>query len=100
MVNLALWLKANNFKLDQVQTFMPTPMATTMYHRQEPLRKVSAGFRGRRYAEIRAPAPSAQGAAALPRPGGLAADPRGLQGDGPGRPDRRPPQHLVPGTSR
>jgi radical SAM superfamily enzyme YgiQ (UPF0313 family) len=34
MVNLALWLKANGFKLDQVQTFMPTPMAmaTTMYH--------------------------------------------------------------------
>ena len=39
MLNLALWLKANNFKLDQVQTFMPTPMAmaTTMYHsRQNP----------------------------------------------------------------
>jgi radical SAM superfamily enzyme YgiQ (UPF0313 family) len=34
MVNLALWLKGNNFRLDQVQTFMPTPMAmaTTMYH--------------------------------------------------------------------
>jgi radical SAM superfamily enzyme YgiQ (UPF0313 family) len=45
MVNLALWLKANNFKLDQVQTFMPTPMAmaTTMYHSgKNPLRKVSA----------------------------------------------------------
>ncbi|HEV7856794.1 MAG TPA: YgiQ family radical SAM protein, partial [Herminiimonas sp.] len=34
MLNLALWLKKNNFRLDQVQTFMPTPMAlaTTMYH--------------------------------------------------------------------
>src|SRR5471030_2372051 len=45
MLNLALWLKKNNFKLDQVQTFMPTPMAmaTTMYHtRKNPLRKVSA----------------------------------------------------------
>ncbi len=45
MVNLALWLKANNFRLDQVQTFMPTPMAmaTTMYHSgKNPLRKVSA----------------------------------------------------------
>ena len=44
MVNLALWLKANGFKPDQVQTFMPTPMAlaTTMYHtRKNPLRKVS-----------------------------------------------------------
>lgn len=45
MVNLALWLKKNDFKLDQVQTFMPTPMAlaTTMYHtRKNPLKKISA----------------------------------------------------------
>lgn len=45
MLNLALWLKAHNFRLDQVQTFLPTPMAlaTTMYHsRKNPLRKVSA----------------------------------------------------------
>jgi len=45
MVNLALWLKGNGFKPDQVQTFMPTPMAmaTTMYHsRKNPLRKVTA----------------------------------------------------------
>ncbi|MCL4757888.1 MAG: YgiQ family radical SAM protein [Rhodocyclaceae bacterium] len=45
MVNLALWLKANGFRLDQVQTFLPTPMAlaTAMYHsRKNPLRKVSA----------------------------------------------------------
>lgn len=45
MVNLAIWLKKNDFKLDQVQTFMPTPMAlaTTMYHtRKNPLKKVSA----------------------------------------------------------
>jgi uncharacterized radical SAM protein YgiQ len=45
MLNLALWLKSNDFRLDQVQTFMPTPMAmaTTMYHSgKNPLRKVSA----------------------------------------------------------
>jgi uncharacterized radical SAM protein YgiQ len=34
MLNLALWLKANNFKPDQVQAFLPSPMATAtaMYH--------------------------------------------------------------------
>ncbi|MBV1915270.1 MAG: YgiQ family radical SAM protein [Pseudomonadales bacterium] len=34
MLNLALWLKKNKFRLDQVQTFLPTPMAmaTAMYH--------------------------------------------------------------------
>ncbi|MBD5804754.1 hypothetical protein AZOA_41990 [Azoarcus sp. Aa7] len=45
MVNLALWLKRQGFRPDQVQTFLPTPMAmaTTMYHsRRNPLRKVSA----------------------------------------------------------
>ncbi|MCM8565816.1 YgiQ family radical SAM protein [Thauera linaloolentis] len=45
MLNLALWLKKHDFRLDQVQTFLPTPMAlaTTMYHsRKNPLKKVSA----------------------------------------------------------
>lgn len=34
MVNLALWLKERDFKLDQVQNFYPSPMAnaTTIYH--------------------------------------------------------------------
>lgn len=34
MVELALWLKEHHYRLDQVQTFLPTPMsrATTMYH--------------------------------------------------------------------
>ena len=34
MLALALWLKKNGFKLDQVQTFLPSPMslATAMYH--------------------------------------------------------------------
>ena len=44
MLNLALWLKQNNFRPDQVQAFTPTPlaMATAMYYsRKNPLRKVS-----------------------------------------------------------
>jgi len=43
MLNLALWLKRQGFKPDQVQSFMPTPMAlaTAMYHSgRDPLRKV------------------------------------------------------------
>ncbi len=34
MLNLALWLKSNNFRADQVQAFYPSPMATAtaMYH--------------------------------------------------------------------
>ena len=45
MLNLALWLKQNRFRLDQVQNFLPTPLAiaTAMYHsRRNPLRKLSA----------------------------------------------------------
>ncbi len=45
MLQLALWLKKNDIRPDQVQTFLPTPMAmaTTMYYsRRNPLRKVSA----------------------------------------------------------
>jgi len=44
MLNLALWLKKNKFKADQVQTFYPSPMAlaTAMYHsRRNPLKKLS-----------------------------------------------------------
>ncbi|MEH6551101.1 MAG: YgiQ family radical SAM protein [Pseudomonadales bacterium] len=44
MMNLALWLKANGFKADQVQTFYPSPMAlaTAMYHsEQNPLKRIS-----------------------------------------------------------
>jgi|TARA_B110000495_G_C23019611_1_gene604646 uncharacterized radical SAM protein YgiQ len=44
MVNLALWLKKNNFRADQVQAFYPSPMATAtaMYHSgKNPLRKVT-----------------------------------------------------------
>jgi uncharacterized radical SAM protein YgiQ len=44
MVNLALWLKENKFRLDQVQNFYPSPMATAtaMYHSERnPLKKLS-----------------------------------------------------------
>jgi uncharacterized radical SAM protein YgiQ len=44
MLNLALWLKDNNFKPDQVQAFMPTPMAiaSAMYHTElNPLKKIT-----------------------------------------------------------
>jgi len=44
MLNLALWLKRNNFRLDQVQAFVPTPMAlaTTMWHTgRNPLKKLA-----------------------------------------------------------
>ena len=43
MINLALWLKANGFRADQVQAFYPSPMATAtaMYHSgKNPLAKV------------------------------------------------------------
>ncbi len=44
MMNLALWLKANGFRADQVQTFYPSPMATAtaMYHSgRDPLHKIT-----------------------------------------------------------
>jgi uncharacterized radical SAM protein YgiQ len=43
MVNLALWLKKNRYRLDQVQNFYPSPLssATTMYYSgKNPLGKV------------------------------------------------------------
>jgi uncharacterized radical SAM protein YgiQ len=46
MLNLALWLKKNNFRLDQVQTFLPTPLAlaTTMWRTElNPLKPVLGG---------------------------------------------------------
>jgi uncharacterized radical SAM protein YgiQ len=49
MLNLALWLKRNGFRPDQVQAFLPTPMAiaSAMYHTGlNPLKRVD-----RRHAE-------------------------------------------------
>jgi len=46
MLNLALWLKKNRYRADQVQTFLPSPMAvaTAMYHTSvSPLRGVRRG---------------------------------------------------------
>jgi uncharacterized radical SAM protein YgiQ len=43
MMNLALWLKRHNFRLDQVQNFLPSPMAlaTAMYHSgKNPLKRI------------------------------------------------------------
>jgi uncharacterized radical SAM protein YgiQ len=44
MLNLAIWLKENDFKPDQVQAFIPTPMAiaSAMYHSElNPLKKIT-----------------------------------------------------------
>ncbi|MFN3885193.1 MAG: YgiQ family radical SAM protein, partial [Rhodocyclaceae bacterium] len=59
MLELALWLKRNDFRLDQVQTFLPTPLAlaTAMWHTENnPLKRdpasekvaVARGLRQRR----------------------------------------------------
>jgi uncharacterized radical SAM protein YgiQ len=48
MLELALWLKHNGFRPDQVQAFLPSPMATAtaMYHSgMNPLRSLKAGER-------------------------------------------------------
>jgi uncharacterized radical SAM protein YgiQ len=44
MLELALWLKRNGFRADQVQAFLPSPMATAtaMYHSgRNPLRRIT-----------------------------------------------------------
>jgi radical SAM superfamily enzyme YgiQ (UPF0313 family) len=44
MLELALWLKKNGYRADQVQAFLPGPMATAtaMYHSEmNPLRKIT-----------------------------------------------------------
>ena len=54
MMNLALWLKRNGFKADQVQTFYPSPMATAtaMYHTDlNPLKGISRDIGPGRRAE-------------------------------------------------
>ena len=47
MMNLALWLKRHKYRADQVQTFLPSPMAlaTAMYHSgKNPLRPIRRGI--------------------------------------------------------
>ncbi len=44
MMNLAIWLKKNGFRADQVQTFIPSPMATASamyYSAKNPLKRVT-----------------------------------------------------------
>ncbi|MFM6986109.1 MAG: YgiQ family radical SAM protein [Hydrogenophaga sp.] len=56
MMNLALWLKKNGFRADQVQTFYPSPMATAtaMYHSGlNPLKGVHRGERGEKVDVVR-----------------------------------------------
>ncbi len=80
MLELALWLKRNGFRADQVQAFLPSPMAlaTAMYHTGlNPLQTGRRKQRARFRPPGRAPAAPAQGLPALPRPGELAAAARG-----------------------
>ena len=94
MVQLALWLKRNGFSADQVQAFLPSPMATAtaMYHTGlNPLRRL----RRRDPERVHIPkglqgAPPAQGLPALPRSRQLAPAARGPAPHGPRRPDRQP----------
>jgi len=86
MMNLAVWLKKNGFRADQVQTFYPSPMATAtaMYHsgrntlqrvhRTAAERRGNGGHRARRKAP-----PPAQGIFALPRRQQLATAARGAR---------------------
>lgn len=56
MMNLAIWLKKNGFRADQVQTFYPSPMATAtaMYHSGlNPLKGVHRGERGEKVDIVR-----------------------------------------------
>jgi uncharacterized radical SAM protein YgiQ len=56
MMNLALWLKRNGFKADQVQTFYPSPLATAtaMYHSGlNPLKGITRTARGEKVDIVR-----------------------------------------------
>jgi uncharacterized radical SAM protein YgiQ len=56
MLELALWLKRNGFRADQVQAFYPSPMATAtaMYHSgRNPLARVT--YRSERVASVKSP---------------------------------------------
>ena len=88
MLKLALWLKQNGFRADQVQTFLPSPMATAtaMYHSgKNPLRKVTRASEGVAIPKGLKGAPAAQGIPALSRSGQLAQLTRGTAAHGPRR---------------
>ncbi|RMX08081.1 YgiQ family radical SAM protein [Corticibacter populi] len=55
MMNLAIWLKTNGFRADQVQTFYPSPMATAtaMYHSgRNPLKRVRRYMRDKEEEQV------------------------------------------------
>ncbi|THJ30801.1 YgiQ family radical SAM protein [Lampropedia aestuarii] len=55
MMNLAIWLKRNGFRADQVQTFYPSPMATAtaMYHSgRNPLTRVRRWMRDKQEEQV------------------------------------------------
>ncbi len=92
MLELALWLKKNGFRADQVQAFLPSPMATAtaMYHSgKNPLKRMTRGERGGGDSEGHQGAPPAQGISALSRSGELAAAARGAEAHGPRGFDRQ-----------
>ena len=106
MMHLAIWLKKNGFRADQVQTFYPSPMATAtaMYHSgRNPLTRVRRQMRD----EAEETVDIVRGekrrrlhkAFALPRPQQLAAAARSAQGHGPRGFDRQrqaPPDSDLP----
>ena len=62
MMNLALWLKKNRYRADQVQTFLPSPMALGdrhVSHRRQPVAPDPARRRRRRCSRRRACASAA-----------------------------------------
>ena len=102
MLELALWLKQNGFRADQVQAFLPWPMATAtaMYHSgKNPLRRVT-----RDSEEVHVPkglkrAAAAQSVLALSRREQLADAARRAEAHGPRGPDRQrqaPARAAVP----
>ena len=85
MLNLALWLKRNNFRLDQVQTFLPSADGNCDSHVSHPAQSAEESgppVRGGRDGSRQPHAQIAQGLPALSRSGELAAAARRTQADG------------------
>ena len=92
MLELALWLKENGYRADQVQAFLPGPMATATamyYSGKNPLRRVRRRHRGGGRAEGAQGSPLAQGFLALPRCRQLADAAPGVETHGTRRSDRQ-----------
>ncbi len=92
MLELALWLKKNGFRADQVQAFLPSPMATAtaMYHsNKNPLKRITRSSEEVVDPQGHQGAPPAQGLPALSRPGKLAGAARCVEAHGARRPHRQ-----------